>query len=1326
MFSKILIRFLLLPFALLGYSPGNIKVVQSDASSITFEYRSPSIDSSLINIDGNNFYRISIRDGYNFGAIPGNPEIQSVAIKIGTPEISGNTISLLSTEQKSFNGILQPVPEYNRGNATFVSNYSETVYEKYTDQPLLQLKNAGIIRSLNVVDAVITPVQYNHRDKQITVYTKIVFRVNFASAASNIRTIEDNTLRTLIVNYNVAKQWIKKSSRFEKVQTVSSVLSSGKWYKIPVTEEGIYKITRSHLAQYGIDAATVDPRKIRIFGNGGKPVPEPQSAVRISDLEELAILVSGEEDGVFNEDDFVLFYGRGVNFFEYDETALKVTRSSNPYAKENSYWITSGSVDGKRMSSESNSSAPDQVITQTKSYVFWDEDKFNIGKTGRIFAGDQFQENSKSKVYTKKLEGLLPSTRITYSYRFINSSSQSVVLQLSESDSVFYSRVISGYGSSGYSYGIADISTVSILKNLAEDRSQLKFTFNATSASTVGYLDYYEIAFDRSLKAINDQLMIFTPVSESSKVYEYNTSDFSNTDIKFFDVSDHANVKRIVSYEAPSGGSFSFRRSVAAGKAAKIIGICNTKYLTPAAGTEIKNQNLRGESNGAEFVIITPKEFRAQADRLANFRMNESTGKLSTLVVNADEIFNEFSGGLKDISAIRDYLRYGYDNWNIPLHYVLLFGDGDYDYRNIERGTTNWIIPYETSESLDEIYSYNSDDFYGRISGDDNLVDLAVGRIPVQNLEDATIAVSKLIAYEKESDKDLWRNLITLVSDDGYTSTAFEGDLHTRQSENIARYYIPAAFDVKKLYAAVYPTVFTSLGRRKPSLNQAILESINSGTLILNYIGHGSPELWGHEQFFVKDVTIPQMINRDYFFLTAATCDFAYFDKTSGRSAGEELMMKEGSGAIGVFASSRPVFSFQNAELAYKLFSRMLFSARDSLSLPIPVGLAYMYAKSTPPIDVQNDSKFHLLADPTLRLNIPRYNSSLDSINGMPQSATIQVKALSTLKITGSIRDANNNIWTGFNGEGLLTVYDSERNLPVSEFGTGYTVPVQGGIIFKGRVSIVNGNFSAAVTVPKDISYENKKGKISFYFQGESSDGLGFASNIIVGGSDSAASNDNNGPDVAIFFDVKGSEYAELVNPNSTLIVELKDETGINTTGLGVGHKLEGIINDDELNSIDLSQYYIGDIDSGGKNGEVRYKFSNLSSGDYKLEIKVWDVFNNPSEKVTYFSVIPGDQVELRNVWNYPNPFSSSTTFLFDHNQNQSVDVKINIYSIAGRLVNVLEKKNINDKYVKIDFDGRDKEGSLLANGTYLYKITVTSAASGKTQNVLGKLSIAR
>jgi len=614
------------------------------------------------------------------------------------------------------------------------------------------------------------------------------------------------------------------------------------------------------------------------------------------------------------------------------------------------------------------------------------------------------------------------------------------------------------------------------------------------------------------------------------------------------------------------------------------------------------------------------------------------------------------------------------------------------------------------------------DDYYVRVSGDDKKIDLTIGRINVQSTQEAQTAVDKIIKYETGLEKNLWRNKITLVADDGPQATGIDdGSIHTAQSENLADNKIPKYFDINKIYIAAYPTVFTGSGRRKPEVNKAIIDAVNNGTIILNWIGHGNPGTWAHEYVFEKTSTIPQLKNQNYFFLTAATCDFGKFDDPALQSSTEIMNNMSNAGSIGAFTAARVVYSSSNAEINDAFYTN-LFSSRDANNLPVRTGRAYFVTKQT--LFYENDEKFHLFGDPAVRLGEPLLQTVIDSINGKSLQSSVQLTALGSVKINGSVRNPDGTK-NQYNGEALVSVFDSQRSLELKEMN--YTITLSGGVIYRGRATVNNGDFQSEFVVPKDISYENKNGKVVSYISNSSIDGVGFTNNIIVGGTNPAAVNDGKGPDIAIYFDNINTESSYLVNPNFTLIAKLADQTGLNTTGTGIGHKLEAIINNDQTNAIDLSNYFVGDLNSGGKSGTITYKFSSMVPGDYKIRIKAWDVFNNLSTQEASFTVVNADNgIVLRDVVNYPNPFSSNTTFTFQHNISSLINAKIKIYTITGRMIKQIEENSITGKFVKINWDGRDDDGNQIANGTYLYKLAVESVDGQFKENVLGKLAVIR
>ncbi|HDZ58782.1 MAG TPA: type IX secretion system sortase PorU [Ignavibacteriales bacterium] len=1105
----------------------------------------------------------------------------------------------------------------------------------------------------------------------------------------------------------------------------NSVLATGEWVKFEAPEEGIYKIDFNLLSSMGFDPNTIDPRTIKIYNNGGKVLPENINKPRPVDLVENAIMVVGEDDGKFDQNDYILFYGRGTDFWGYDSTSQTFKRFHHPYSNHNYFWITYGDINGKRIQDKPGlNTTPEFNQNNTLAFGFLEDDKINIGKTGRELFGDDFSQAVLSRTYITSLNGRLNNYPIEYRFRFINAFSGSLTLKLAENGTDIFAQVLNGYGNAKYRFGTSYVRTAEFNGTLSDNRSVLKFSIIPTSVTTLGYLDYFEITYRKELKAFNNRILFFS--KDTTAIIEYYLHDFTSTNIEVFDISDYANVRLITNHVQLSGGDCRFQISESEGKVSKYYAVGSYNYLTPVNPVSVENSNLRGIQEGAKYIIITPKEFREAADRLKNYRENDALVSVSTIVVDVDEIYNEFSCGTLDVSAIRDFLRYAYDNWQNTPAYVLLFGKGTYDYKDVEGYGDNFIPTWQTQESLIMIYggdSFTSDDFFVTVDGIDNIIDLASGRVTASSLSEANNYVSKVIDYELNSKRGSWKNLVTLVADDGLTSTTYEGSEHTRPSERIANEFLPPSFDINKIYMADYPVTITGSGRRKPQVNQDIIDGLNNGTLLINYIGHGSPELWAHEIVFEKSVTIPQLHNSEYFFLIAATCDFAYYDIPNYTSAAEELVLLPSAGAIAGFSSARLVFSGLNHSLNYQFITDLLDGPRDTLNLLKPIGAAYFATKQIH--NSVNDRKYHLFGDPVLRLQVPQYEGTIDSVNGQSLAADVQIKALSDTKIVGKIIKPDNQKWNDFNGEGILTVFDSER-IKLLEQIDNFPMVIQGGVIFRGRVSVNDGEFETSFVVPKDISYENKNGKIIFYFFDDNKDGLAFTKKIVVGGTDTTAVNDGDGPEIEILFDDASYYNAYLVGPDPKLIVKLSDDTGLNTTGTGVGHSLEGILNEDEANPIDFTRYFTGELDAGGKSGSVNYKFSKLNEGDYNLLVKAWDVFNNFSSEDAFFTVVNDDQLVVRDIYNYPNPFSSSTAFTFQQNLNKPIDVKIKVYTIAGRVIKVIERKDINQKFVKINWNGRDEDGDVLANGTYLYKVIVKTTDGEFSQSALGKMAVIR
>ncbi|MCF6268829.1 MAG: type IX secretion system sortase PorU [Melioribacteraceae bacterium] len=1295
------------------FANSDVRILSSSKTSITFEYTPEYSETVKIDIEGKEYLDIPFKSevGYSDKFI-NQIFLKYRNISIGVPSEFGNTLQIISTQHSVIKGKIAPL----MGNKKTSTSEIKDAERNFKNKELVRFGDFGYSRDFPLQDILISPIQYDVETDEIKLYNKIVIRVNFGIATSKVSTIKDDLLKGVVLNFDVAKNWGKERRTLDK-SSPKSLMTKGTWYRFEASEEGIYKISRSELASLGIDAATVNPKTIKIFSNGGFALNEKIPSETPYGLIENAIYVAGEEDGSFGENDYILFYGRGTDFWEYNSTN-KIGRYHNPFSHKNYYWISFGGANGKRMEVK-NSTSEDSQLTQTTTvaFKFLDEDKINIGRSGRDFWGDDFYTRTNSRTYLNTLDGRDSSYPIKYSYRFAVASSPSLTLYVSENGTTISTKTMTGLGGTEYAWGRYFTGKSEFNNPLTENRSVLKFNVPISSPESKAYLDYYEIEYVRDFKVTNNELLFFA--NDTNRVVEYKLSNFSNSNIKVFDVTNFSDVKEVTSLII-SGGELSFS-IIENSSFSKYIAVANDKYKPISEITKFEFPESIVAGEGAEYIIITDKKFTEQANRLAEYRQNESPRKLSTKVVFVDDIFNEFSNGMMDPTAIRNFLKYGYDNWNIKPFYVLLFGDGDYDYFNVEEGDDiNFVPTYQSKESLNTLASYPMDDYYGRISGNDEKADLAIGRLNIQTESDAENVVNKIIAYEV-TDNGLWKNLVTFVADDGLTTEGNDYNLHTGQSERLARVRIPGYMEVNKLYLAAYPTVITGFGRRKPDVNQAIITAINQGTLIVNYIGHGNPDVWAHESVFERTSTIPSLKNDKYFFLTAATCDFGLYDDPTVQSSTEELMLAVDRGMIGGFTAARVVYANANDAINHQFYSHLLSESLEEMSTNT-VGKAFYLTKRSK--TSTNDEKFHLFGDPAISLNIPKTPVTIEKVNNENLVSEIQLKALSKVSIEGVIRNYDNTINTSYNGEAVITVYDSDRIKPLPELGASGHMVVPGGVIFRGRATVSNGNFKTNFTVPQDISYENRNGKITAYINDEESDGIGYTKNITIGGTDSTVVNDGNGPDIYIAFDNGESSSATLVNEDFTIVLNLEDETGLNTTGSGIGHKLKGVINDNTTQEIDFTNHFVGDLDAEGKSGEVNYKITDFELGEHKIEVTAWDVFNNPSQQISYFTVVNSADVVLKDVVNYPNPFSANTTFIFQHNITDQIDVKIKIYTISGRLIKNIEEFNITDKYVKIGWDGRDEDGSQIASGTYLYKVIIKSVDGTNKQNVLGKLSI--
>jgi len=1317
------------------YKP-DYKVLSSNNAYIEIEF-TPQFENDLV-------FRNSVNSSQDFG----KPDLGYRSFSFILPTDKNNRVEILDSRYTDKNNVdVKPVPTPKKAN-----NKLEFLYDYKTDNKIYSSNvfyppnNVNLIQNLKIRDKYagsiqVYPVTFNPISKSIRKYSYLRIRITFGGrpviSQKTLSIQEHSFFNSAMLNSPFANNWTTTERLNAKSLITNSVLSTGDFYKIEVKEDGIYKIDKNFLQSAGINVNAIDPRTIKMYGNGGRELPFDNLAPVINDLVEIKIYIEGESDGRFDDGDYILFYGNSPNWWTHDPVLKKDTHNINHYSTSNYYWITFGGVYGSRMiifPSINNGNL--QPLANFTDRLFDEPEVNNLGSTGilwisqRIGVGESF-------IFNKPLPGLTDGSAIDYKLRLGNGSTANTAtyeLKDGTSYSAIYQVEQNPGNFSHFKLKIIEDSYTLPPGSNMNLQAILSSQYNNNNID--GYYDYLEVLYKRNLSSAQNNILRFNS-PDSNGTFEYQVSQFNTSDVKIFDVSTFNSVK-IITPISFNSGTARFQDDAFQGSPKEYYVIGGINYKSPVSiSSRVQNQNLHGISDGADFIIISPPEFLSAANRLKSYRESSGPGSpnyLKTLVVNINDIYNEFSGGSQDPVAMRNFLKYAYSNWQLRPVYVLFFGDGSYDYKNIYNlSVRNYIPPIEKpDDENNEIQSYASDDFTTAINSSfptptATQPDFYHGRINLNSLSDANAIIDKIIAYESPDNFGIWKKKIMYVADDGWTTESNqgqEGNVHTQQSEDIAENYTPKDFEKEKIYIVTYPTVITPQGRRKPGANIDIINGWNEGRLVINYVGHGSTDLWAHEAIFVRDVSIPQLHNKYRLpLVTIASCDLSRWDDPFSISAGEQLVLIP-DGAIAVIGADRPVYSSNNAAFNDALWNHYM-KDKDTLNLPIRLGKAMYYCKIQIGALSDNDMKYDIEGDPTIRISIPQYFTSVDSINNVAikdDSQIDTIKALQKVTIKGRILNPDSTFWNNYNGDITIKVFDVDKDITFYDFNMPFYFRLDGGTIFKGKTKIVNGKWSIQFVVPKDISYTTGNGKLTAYFTNGVTEGTGYTNRFVLNGYDSSAVGDSIGPKISLYVDTRNFRSGDIVNQNTKIIADFYDKYGINLTGQ-IGHKLEAVINDNENNKIDLTSYY--NSDTSYQYGSLEYPLQNLADGIYKLKVRAWNTYNILSESVVYFTVKSSSQLFVDKVYNYPNPFRDMTSFTFQHNLDAPVSVKIRIFTVGGRLIKELLRTSIPDKNVIVDWDGRDNDGDAIANGTYIYKVTIKSddGAFNKTSTgVVAKL----
>ncbi len=1169
----------------------------------------------------------------------------------------------------------------------------------------------------------ITVFRSTERKKKITVVRILPFRKN-----------PDSGIPERLVAFRMyvapSEQLAEAARKSARIWSNGSLLANGRWYRIKVAENGVYKLTFARLQELGF----TDPSRVRVFGYGSGMLPVVPGQRTLDDMAEIPVYFYKGSDGVFGPGDYLLFYAEGPVKRYYNETQSMFRHSIHNFS--NYAWYFLSDVSGQRKEIEEfdpgQASAVKSITTFTE-HLWHESEIVNLIRSGSQWFGEAFDVNV-SRSFSFAIPDINPvvpvKVFVTAAGRFSSITSLSVQVNNTFLGNISFSPVNLSSSTGSYaSYGQA-YYTVSV----AGSPLTVSLQYNRSDPAAVAWLDYIDIVAERMLRMPGNYLGFRSvPQTSNGELAEYILEN-ATEDLQVWEVTDIHHIRKMKTVIAGSVMRF----KCPADSVREFIAFRPTgDFSAPVTQGEdvgpVANQNLHG-AGPADMIIITHPAFVTQAEELARIR-RENDG-LRVHVFTPQQVYDEFSSGTPDVSAIRDIVKMFYDKASseedLP-RYLLLFGDGSYDNRNQNPGNPNYILTYQSSNSLTQTSSYVSDDFFGMLDDGElltnGLMDVGVGRLPVKSPDEADAVLEKIKSYRNMTVHGDWNNLITMIGDDEDNGT------HMYQSDLLAAYLEEnfPEYNIEKIYLDAYRQVSSSTGTSYPDVNKAITLRMKKGALIVNYVGHGNENGLAHERILQTD-NIRDWENTGKFPLfVTATCEFSRFDdvKISGTkysdatSAGEQVLLCRGGGGIALLSTSRLVYSGPNFVLNENFYKQIF--RRNPDGAPLRLGDVIRFTKNNSGSGV-NKLNFVLLGDPSLILAYPQWKIVVDSLNGIPvQEFSDTIKALGSMRVSGHIEDAGGNHIPDFKGNLVAALFDKPVMITtLNNDGEGsFQYSSYNSILFKGQAKVEEGKFRFNLFIPKDINYLPGKGKISLYAKSDIMQANGVLQDIVIGGISPQVEPDNEGPSIRLFMNDTLFRDGGITSENPTLIALLQDEHGINTTGSGIGHDIIVIL--DNAERFVLNDFYVAEPNDY-RQGRVEFPLSGLAPGLHTLQFKAWDTYNNSSESSISFVVYQSDSPVISKLYNYPNPFSDYTALVLEHNQaGKSGVLQLQIYSVTGELVYSWREPLSASGFVTIPvvWSGVSPSGKKLPGGVYLYKVTIVNS-QGKSVNKSGRMIVIR
>lgn len=1111
-----------------------------------------------------------------------------------------------------------------------------------------------------------------------------------------------------------------------------SRLASGTWVKVSVASGGMHLVPDNQLRSWGFS----DPSKVKIYGYGGRRLPNLLGDSYIDDLPQTPT-------------EYVP--GKGLYFYAEGPTWWKETMSGyyapvrHPYTRVGYYFLNDSSSDERLVPEAAGEGAVPQGYSQTfYDHVCHEVDQVSPGEAGFLLLGEDFKYTPSQNFalsYTDAAKNIPEPVKMEVSFVCLSKSGKSELSLTADGKQLPGPDNIKSTDDK-YSHGIEVVARKEF--DLSGDAVVIGVNHSTTSTVVRANLNYISLTYLRKMRLPAEKRLVF----HTRQGHGYVKLDGASSATRVWDVTDPLKALRMnvtaaegqVAFNTPY---YSSARTYAAWEPSDAI-------PQPVYVETLRNQNIHGKGV-PDMVIVTPSEWRSQAERLAQFHRDDKVEPLEVLVVTTQQVYNEFSSGVPDMQGIRKMLKMFYDRGNASgdgkkLRYALLFGRASYDPCALTAKTQSLggyptVPAWVTDRGLNDNDSYTTDDVFGFLEDGSGVnlsadkLSIAVGRLPVVSADEAKNAVDKIMDYAGRSTKSGWRNTLLFTSDDG------DDGVHIDDSEHMYKRVVEAdkASGGIGFFKKVHIDEYERIGGIYPEGRTLFYRYLDEGTAWWMYQGHGAPTSLTADGL-VTYTDLHEFFLRRLPVLYAATCDFLRWDASA--TSGAELLFKNNAGGvIAAISATRPVYIAENRYMS-EAIGRQVFS-RDDKGRINTIGEIYRRAKNNYLYKGEwraNDNKLRyvLLGDPALRTVMPSQRVVLDKVGEqdvMPLEQTddpVQLMARQQTEIKGRVIDAEGNLAAGFNGVLTATLYDAEESAITrgnGKDGKEVSFERQGGRLFVGNGTVKNGEFTLKVVMPAEVADNYRPAAFSLYaYSSDGTDATGVCRDLYVYGTDPAAEPDTDAPVIEeLYLNHPSFRNGQEVNSAPMLIAKVTDDRAMNLSSAGVGHQMTAYLDGGDKTFSDVSDYFTPFTD-GTPGGMIYYPIENLPVGSHTIKLKVWDTGPNSAEASVDFVVSNSIAPELYEVYTDVNPVSTHANFYISHDRpDRNITVTIEVFDLMGRPMWQSTQTGRSDMFTSmpLTWDLLDGGGRRVPRGIYLYRATISDEDSGeKTSTASRKLAV--